>query len=169
MAGLIEEQMSQPVPEDPVQEEMEPEVEPEDDAALIEALRYVESRLYEDQLGESVAKALASGPDNPRLLAETIYKIVQKADTETGGDIAEENLPYLAMPVMEEVLTIAEEVGVNVTEQLISKVWKNMIQIFLDDHGVDSAGVVDALKAVDDDEFANFARQINEQEVAVNG
>lgn len=179
MVGLLEseivDQQSNPQAQEPVEEmpveempvdesneeseDTESTIDPEEDPALEAALRYVESRLYDSDLSEKIGKTVSSSSGNPMLLAETIYKLVQKADTETEGNVAEENLVYLAMRVMDEVMTIAEESGLQVSEELVSKVWKSLIEIFVKDQGIDPAEIKTAMSAVSDSDFASFARE----------
>lgn len=179
MAGLMQQPgMEQPpqeqAPQDPMAEEQmpqeqmpedeEPLVEEEDDAALQQAYAFVHEKLYADDYAGQMAEIFKDAGAAPQIVAQMTYKLSQAADTKTGAQIAEENLLPLGLFTMTELFEVAEAAGADVKADTVSKAMKALILIFLEDHDMDSTEMQAALSAVDDKDFAKFAKENQDKE-----
>jgi hypothetical protein len=149
-------QQGGPIPAEDVMDDQE-EVPEEQDQALIAAYQWVHSQLYQGPVGEQIAEVVGSMPNPVAALSDISYKLTQAADTQTQGQIAEENLVPLAVFVMNEVLEMAEKAGATVSSADVSKIFKKMIITYLKDNGMDTTQIEQAMAAVDDNEFAAMA------------
>ena len=129
-----------------------------DDPALEKAIEYIGQRLYSEDLslsiGEQVDKSERSDPASLALIA---YKLAEAADANADGDVKEENLSILGMLSLNEVMTIAEKTGMQVTPADASAAFKQMVVMFAEDQGVPPEQV-QALSA--------SMAQVNDQQLA---
>lgn len=135
------------------------------DAALQQALDHIAKVLYQDDAATKIAEVLRDMGNAPQILAQIAYKTAQGADTATQGNVAEEDLAMLGAVALNEVLEIASEVGIDVTEALQSKVFKKMALIYAEDQGIDTAPIKKAFEKINDDEFGEFAKEAQNQEL----
>ena len=135
-----------------------------DDPALESAINFLGSKLYTEDLSLQIAEQLdKSSVSMPKILATIAYKLAERSDTETDGDIKEENLSILGMMALNEVFTIAEETGMNTTSADISAAFKHMIVLFAQDQGLPQEQVqslANAMAQVNDEQFAQEAENM---------
>jgi len=138
-------------------EEMGEEVPIEADQALQEAVNWIGEKLYGTPLAQELASQMRGGKIQPAILATFAYSLSEKADTATGGNIAAENLSYLAIIALNEVVEVAISSGAQVPPEAISKAMQHMITKYLQDQGVDTSQIERAMEKVDDKEVAALA------------
>jgi len=128
----------------------------ENDGALADAIEYIGSRLYDENLAGEVARALDGAPKAmPKILAGIAYKLAQAADTETNGEVMEENLSILGMLALNEIITIAEASGMAISGATASAAMKQMVIMYAEDNGIPS------------DELAGLMANVSDQDVAM--
>jgi len=162
MKGLMEQAGSEEKEMSP-EETMVASSDPEGlgDEALTKAIEFVGKRLYEDDMATQIAKTFDGAPTAvPQMIAMLAYKLAQSADTETGGEIREENLSVLGVMTLGEILTVAEATGMQVDGPTASKAMQEMILIYAEDNGVDPTELAAAMGQVDDNEVDMVADQL---------
>ena len=148
-----------------------------DDPALESAMNYMGKKLYSEDLAESIASALGQSDSvQPRNMAMAAMRLAELSDAETDGDIKEENISILGMAALNEVATIAEAAGVNVTGADVSAAFQEMVIMFAEDQGLppeEVANLRNAMAQVSDQELAaeaealpdNFDEMIPDQDL----
>jgi len=135
-----------------------------DDPALESAINYMGKKLYTEDLAEDIASTFSqSDRAQPRLMAMAALKLAEASDAETDGDIKEENLSILGMMALNEVFTIAEQTGVQVSGADVSAAFKEMVIMFAEEQGLSAeevASLKDAMAQVNDQELAAEAEAL---------
>ena len=130
------------------------------DPALTKAIEYIGQRLYSEEMGNEIAKAFDDSPvANAEGIAIIAYKLAQKADEETGGEIEEENLSVLGMLTLNEVLTVAEAAGMPINGETAAKAMKRMVMMFAANNGIPAEQLQEAFSQVDDGQLAQAAAE----------
>ena len=130
------------------------------DPALSKAMDYVGERLYSEDVGEQIARSFDNSPTaNPDAIAVIAYKLTQKADEASGGEVAEENLSVLGMLTLNEVLTVAEAAGMPIKPETAVTAMKRMIIMFASDNGIPAEQLQDAFAQVDDAQVSQAAAE----------
>ena len=130
------------------------------DPALTKSIEYVGERLYSEEIGAEIAAAFDSSPtDNPDAIALIAYKLTQKADEASGGEIAEENLSLLGMLTLNEVLTVAEAAGMPIDPETGAKAMKRMVVMFAADNGIPIEQIQKAFSQVNESELSLAAEE----------
>jgi hypothetical protein len=162
MEGLMEQAGS-------TQEEMTPKEamvagsDPDDmgDEALTKAIEFVGKRLYEANMSTEIAKAFdGSTTAQPKIIASIAYRLAQAADTNTGGEIREENLSVLGILTLNEVITVADAAGMPIDGATASKAMQEMILTYAEDNGLDTTELAQAMGQVDDNEMDMVAQEL---------
>jgi hypothetical protein len=129
------------------------------DPALVEAIDFMGERLYEDGLADEIAQTLEQSPTSmPKILAQIAYKLAQSADTETEGEIAEENLSILGMVALNEIMTLADAAGMPLEPADASAAMKEMVILFAQDNGIPADEISQALAGINNQEMAMAAQ-----------
>jgi hypothetical protein len=181
MAGLIQEQMmgEQPVDELMPEEEMNPEMgmdpgmqmgmgedpmledDDEDldteDPTFQAAMQYAMQALYENEAARDVAQSLQSAADPVEALADVSYEITALVDERTDGEVPDELLVLLATTIMEEVADIGEAAGVEYQPAEIAEAFQLVIIRFLQENGMDTTELEQAMDQVDPSVFEQAA------------
>lgn len=167
MQGILSQQQpqeqQQATPQEPEMAE-EQEAEAGDDPALLEAYKWVHTKLYSEEFGARISDAIKSQQGSAKLLANIAYKLAQGADTATGGNIAEENLVALGIFTLNEVYEIAEASGGQVDAAALNEAFKAMVVMWLQDQGQDTSQIEQAMNAVPSDGFAQGVEEMVGQE-----
>jgi hypothetical protein len=130
------------------------------DPALTKSIEYVGERLYSEEVGTEIAAAFDASPtDNPDAIALIAYKLTQKADEASGGEIAEENLSLLGMLTLNEVLTVAEAAGMPIKPETGAKAMKRMVVMFAADNGIPIEQIQEAFSQVSESELSLAAEE----------
>lgn len=130
------------------------------DPALSKAIDFVGQRLYSEEVGEQIASTFDNSPTaNPDAIAVIAYKLTQKADEVTGGEIAEENLSVLGMLTLNEVLTVAEAAGMPIKPETAVTAMKRMVIMFASDNGIPAEQLQEAFAQVDDAQVGQAAAE----------
>ena len=168
MEGLME-QAGSTQEETMPQEEMTPKEamvagsDPDDmgDEALTKAIEFVGQRLYEADMSTEIARTFDGSPTaQPKIIASIAYKLAQAADTKTGGEIREENLSVLGILTLNEIITVADAAGMPIDGATASKAMQEMILIYAEDNGLDTAELAQAMGQVDDNEMDMVAQEL---------
>jgi hypothetical protein len=143
MAGLIQQQMGAPAPEqqppgamsaqDPAmmqqsaEEDVGTDVEDidENNPGFQAALNMAMQALYEAGAAEDVAQALVSAPDPIEGLANTAYEMVEVSASRVEG-FDEEYLPLLAIVILGELTDIADAAGKPYQPSQVAEAFKQM-------------------------------------------
>ena len=175
MAGLIQEQMmgeqpaGAPMPEDEMNPGMgmemgmgeDPMLDDEDldteDPAFQAAVQLAMQALYENGAARDVATSLQNAPSPVEGLANVSYDITSLVDERTDGQVPDELLVLLASTIMEEVADIGEAAGVEYQPAEIAEAFKMMILRFLQENGMNTAELEQAMNQVDPSVFEQAA------------
>jgi hypothetical protein len=181
MAGLIEQQVGAPAPEqqpagampveDPAMMQQSAEMEPGETEDLDEnnpgfqtALKIAMQALYEAGAAEDAAQALLSAPDPIEGLANTAYEMVEVAASRVEV-FDEEYLPLLAIVLLSELTDIAEAAGKPYQPAQVAEAFKQMTLRFLQEQGADISELQAAMDQVDPAVFDQAAAQQEEMPV----
>lgn len=167
MAGLIQQQMAGQAPVDAQQEEAAMQsVEQNDDAEPNEqdpnyqaALELAMKTLYQDGAAKDVATQLKAAGDKVSGLSDVAYEITSVVDERTQGAIPDELLVAFAMKVLEEVVEIADAAGLDPQPEEVAQAFQQMILRYLNENGVDTAQLQQAMSQVDPAVFREAAEQ----------
>lgn len=171
MAGLIQNEMGgapQGMPPGAMQEQMpmgaeqESDVD-ENDPSFQEALGLAMESLYSNEAAMDVSQQLKSAQNLTDALASVAYDITAVIDERTNGDVPDELLVPLAMKVLEEVVEIAEASGLKPTPEDVALAFKQMILRFLQEQGVDTSQLDQAMSQVDPSVFRQAAEENTEE------
>lgn len=168
MAGLIQNEMA-PAPAEEAQMGMnemqgaeEGEVD-ENDPSFQQALGLAMESLYSNEAAMDVSQQLKSAQNLTDGLAAVAYDITSVIDERTNGDVPDELLVPLAMKVLEEVVEIAEASGLDPTPEDVAMAFKQMILRFLQEQGVDTSQLDQAMSEVDPSVFRQVAEENTEE------
>jgi ketopantoate reductase len=145
------------------QEEQDEEPLNEDDPTFKSAIDFVMQALYSAQAAKDIAKQLKSAPDLQTGMADVAYNITAIADEKTQGSLADEYLAPLAMKVLEEVVEIADAAGLQPTPESVAIAFKTMILRYLQEQGVDTTQLDQAMSQIDPAQFGGMEEQQEEQ------
>lgn len=166
MAGLIQEEMQQ---EAPVEEQMAegaegeaPEVD-ESDPTYQQALGLAMEALYGAEAAKDISQQLKSGGNLVDSMASVAYDMTSVIDERTNGDVPDELLVPLAMQVLEEVVEIADASGLNPQPEDVALAFKQMIIRYLQEQGVDTSQLDQAMSQVDPSVFRQAAEENTEE------
>lgn len=168
MAGLIQKSMGAPDGAEEKQEQtqgMPQENEAaeggadENDPAFKGALEYAMKVLYEEQAAKDVSQSLKSAPSVSQGMADVAYDITSIVDEKTQGAVPDELLVLLGMRILEEIAEIADASGLNPSTADVAQSFKTMLLRFLQENGVDTAQLQQAMDQVDPSVFEQGAEQ----------
>lgn len=152
MQGLLQQPTAEPM--------QDGGAEVQSDPALAKSMQYVGERLYSEEIGAEIAAAFDSSPtDNPDAIALIAYKLTQKADEASDGQVAEEDLSILAMLTLNEVLTVAEAAGMPIDPETGAKAMKRMVVMFAADNGIPLEQIQESFSQVNESELALAAQE----------
>lgn len=167
MAGLIQNEMGA-APAGEAQMGMnemqgaEGEVD-ENDPTFQQALALAMESLYSNEAAMDVSQQLKSAPNLVDGLAAVAYDMTAVIDERTNGDVPDELLVPLAMKVLEEVVEIAEASGLEPQPEDVALAFKQMILRFLQEQGVDTSQLDEAMNEVDPSVFRQAAEENTEE------
>ena len=176
MAGLIQQEMGgAPANGAPPQDQMPPaqqggqmpmddeaseaDAPGEDDPAFQQALTYAYEVLYKNEAAKDIAKQIKAAPSVAEGMADIAYNITSIIDEKTNGDVPDEMLIPLAMNVLEEVGEIAGAAGMEPAPEDVAAAFKTMILRYLQDQGMDTSQLQQAMDKVDPSVFRQAAEQ----------
>mgnify|MGYP001169024054 FL=1 len=148
-----------------------------DDPALDQAVQYLGSRLYEEDIASKIATVTeGSRESQPQMLALIAYRLAESSDATTDGDIKEENLSVIAMVALNEVMEIAEQSGMEVGPEDAAIAFRHMVTLFAQEQGLNPEQVKQltaAMSEVDTSQLVaemdnlpdNFADQLPDEEM----
>ncbi len=176
MAGLISEQMqgasgapAGQMPSDPMAEQMtsdqmgEEQEDNVDDPNFDVAVQYLNEVLYAQEAAKDISKQLQSAPDLAAGMSDVAYNITSIIDDKTDGNVPDEFLVPLAMQVLEEVVDIAEATGLNPQPEDTASAFKQMILRYLQEQGLDTTQLDEAMSQVDTSVFRQVAEEKTEE------
>ena len=168
MAGLIQEEMQQQPAE---QEQMEAGAADEgseadeSDPNFQQALALAMEGLYGNEAAKDISQQLKHGENLVDTMASVAYDMTAIIDERTDGQVPDELLVPLAMKVLEEVVEIADASGLNPQPEDVALAFKQMILRYLQEQGVDTTQLDQAMSQVDPTVFRQAAEENTEQEV----
>lgn len=165
MAGLIQNEMGA-APEQMAQMgmgEMEGDEADESDPKFQEALALAMESLYSNEAAMDVSQQLKSAGNLTDALAAVAYDMTAVIDERTNGEVPDELLVPLAMKVLEEVVEIAQASGLDPQPEDVALAFKQMILRFLQEQGVDTSQLDEAMNAVDPSVFRQAAEENTEE------
>jgi hypothetical protein len=176
VAGLISEQMqgaggmpAGQMPPDPMAGQMSPDMMGEeqeanpDDPNFDDAVEYLNEVLYGQAAAKDISSQLKSAPDLAAGLSDVAYNITSILDEKTDGNVPDEMLVPLAMKVLEEVVEIAEATGLDPQPEDIATAFKQMILRYLQEQGLDTTQLDEAMNQVDPSVFRKVAEENTEE------
>lgn len=168
MAGLIQNEMGAAPAEQPqmgmneMQGAEESDVD-ENDPAFQEALGLAMESLYGNQAAMDVSQQLKAAPNITDGMASVAYDMTAVIDERTDGQVPDELLVPLAMKVLEEVVEIAEASGLDPQPEDVALAFKQMILRYLQEQGLDTSQLDQAMSQVDPAEFRKVAEENTEE------
>jgi hypothetical protein len=135
----------------------------ENDPTFQQALALAMESLYSNEAAMDVSQQLKSAQNLQDALANVSYDITVVIDERTNSDVPDELLVPLAMKVLEEVVEIAEASGLSPTPQDVALAFKQMILRFLQEQGVDTSQLDQAMNEVDPSVFSKIAEENTEE------
>lgn len=182
MAGLISEQMQgasempaeqmpssqmpagqMPLGQMPPAEEANEENINVDEPNYKAAVEYLNEVLYSQAAAKDISKQLNSAQDLSDAMANVSYDITGILDEKTNGNVPDELLVPLAMKVLEEVVEIADATGLDPQPEDVATAFKKMILRYLQEQGLDTAQLDQAMKQVDPAVFRQAAEENTEE------
>lgn len=182
MAGLISEQMQNaggmpaqqmppdqmaggqmPMGEMPLAEEANEEDINLDEPNYKAAIDYMNEVLYSQAAAKDISKQLNSAQDLADAMANVSYDITSILDEKTDGNVPDELLVPLAMKVLEEVVEIAEATGLDPQPEDVAAAFKKMILRYLQEQGLDTTQLDEAMNQVDPSVFRQVAEEKTEE------
>lgn len=161
MAGLVNQQMQ----EMPAEENAEGNVQDESNPVFQSAIQYLNEVLYSKEAAKDISQQLKSAPSIVDGMANVAYDVTAVIDEKTNGDVPDELLVPLAMKVLEEIVEIADATGLNPQPEDVALAFKQMILRYLQEQGLDTTQLDDAMSQVDPSVFRQAAEENTEQEV----
>ena len=180
MAGLIQQKMAaggaapqEAMPPMPAEEQMpadamaqgEDEGPTEDDPTFQTAVQFAMEALYSKEAAKDISKQLKAAPGLVDGMANIAYDITSVVDERTDGNVPDELLVPLAMKILEEVVEIADATGLDPQPEDVALAFKQMILRYLQEQGVDTTQLDQAMSQVDPTVFRQAAEENTEQEV----
>jgi hypothetical protein len=166
MAGLIANEMQEAEGMPPEMamgaNQGEPEVD-ESDPKFQEALALAMESLYSNEAAMDVSKQLKSAGDLTDALANVAYDITAVIDERTNGQVPDELLVPLAMKVLEEVVEIANASGLDPQPENVAMAFKQMVLRYLQEQGLDTSQLDQAMSQVDPSVFRQAAEENTEE------
>lgn len=135
----------------------------ENDPSYQQALALAMESLYSNEAAMDVSKQLKAGGNLTDSLANVAYDITAVIDERTDGQVPDELLVPLAMKVLEEVVEIAEASGLDPQPEDVAMAFKQMILRFLQEQGVDTSQLDQAMSEVDPSVFRQAAEENTEE------
>jgi hypothetical protein len=177
MAGLIQEQMmgEEPeleqegmpqgaMPEEELPEEDEGEFD-ENEPNYQTALQYAMEALYGTGAAKDVSAQLKAAPGLMEGMANIAYDITATVDERTDGNVPDDMLVPLAMKILEEVVEIADASGLDPQPEDVALAFKTMILRYLQEQGLDTSQLDQAMSQVDPTVFRKAAEEEQAEEV----
>ena len=121
----------------------------ENNPAFKQAIAYAMKVLYEQQAAKDISKSLKAAGSVAEGMAKVAYDIVGIVDDKTQGAVPDELLTLLGMKILEEVADIAEASGLKPSNQDVAEAFKMMLLRFLQENGVDTSQLEQAMNQVD--------------------
>ena len=121
------------------------------------ALTLAYEALYKGEAAKDVAKQLKAAPSPAQGMADVTYNITQVVNDRVNDAVPDELLGVLAMNILEQVGEIAEAAGLNPQPEDIAEAFKTMLLRFLDEQGVDTTQLKQAMDQVDPSVFRQAA------------
>ena len=121
------------------------------------ALTLAYEALYKGEAAKDVAKQLKAAPDVAQGMADVAYNITQISNDRVNDAVPDELIGVLAMNILEEVGEIAEAAGLDPQPEDIAEAFKTMLLRFLDEQGVDTTQLKQAMDSVDPSVFRQAA------------
>lgn len=182
MAGLIQKQMAagsenEEMEREPVEgqgpdgsamhEGMEGEApEANDESGIDEnepnyqaGLQYAMEALYGTGAAKDVSAQLKAAPNLVEGMANIAYDITATVDERTDGNVPDELLVPLAMKILEEVVEIADATGLDPQPEDVALAFKTMILRYLQEQGLDTTQLDQAMSQVDPSVFRKAAEE----------
>ncbi len=166
MAGLIQQQMTGGAPTSEQENAAAMDVanddmaEPnEQDPNFQAALELAMKALYADGAAKDVATQLKAAGSKVDGMADVAYEITSVVDERTQGSIPDELLVAFAMRVLEEVVEIGEAAGLDPQPEEVAQAFQQMILRYLNENGVDTSQLQQAMSQVDPNLFRQAAQQ----------
>lgn len=167
MAGLIQQQMAGGMPAEEQQEQAamqsvgkNNDAEPnEEDPNFQAALELAMKTLYQDGAAKDVATQLKAAGGVVEGMANVAYEITSVVDERTQGAIPDELLIPFGMKVLEEVVEIADAAGLDPKPEDVANAFQQMILRYLNENGVDTSQLQQAMSQVDPSVFREAAEQ----------
>lgn len=144
-------EMMQPQP--PADPSVEKPEADENDPTFQAAIEYMMQVLYDKKAAVDVAKSLKTTKDPVEALANTAYEITSVIDEKTEGKVPDELFALLASRVLEEVATIAEAAGIDVSGANLAQAMKTMILRYMGEQGADTTQLQAAMDKVNPEDF----------------
>lgn len=163
MAGLIEQQMGGAPAEEQMQPGMDPGMEMEEggpdesDPTFQAGLEFMMEALYGAGAAKNISKQLKAAPTIVQGMADVAYDITAIVDEKTGGNIPDELLVPMAMKALEEVVEIADASNLNPQPEDVALAFKTMILRYMQEQGVDTTQLDQAMSQVDPSAFRKLA------------
>lgn len=113
------------------------------------AIDYAMKVLYEQQAAKDVSTSLKSAPSTSEGMADVAYNISSIVDEKTNGEVPDELIMLLGMKILEEVADIAEASGLKPSNQDVAEAFKLMLLRFLQEQGMDTTQLQQAMDQID--------------------
>ena len=113
------------------------------------AIQYANKVLYEQQAAKDVSQSLKSAQSVSKGMADVAYDIASIVDEKTQGQVPDELLMLLGMKILEEIADIAEASGLQPSNQDVADAFKQMLLRFLQEQGMDTSQLQQAMDQID--------------------
>lgn len=163
MAGLINEQMQAPAEQEQMPMGAEGGEAGLDDPTFQQATQYLQEVLYGQQAAKEISQQLKSAPNLVDGMSSVAYDITGIVDEKTDGNVPDELLVSLAMQVLEEVVEIADATGLNPQPEDVALAFKQMILRYLQEQGLDTSQLDEAMSQVDPSVFRQASEENTEE------
>ena len=129
----------------------------ENDPVFKKAIEFAMDALYNKGAAKDISSQLKSAPSLVEGMASVSYDITSIVDEKTQGQVPDELLVPLAMKVLEEIVEIAEATGLDPQPEDVAGAFKQMILRYLQEQGVDTSQLDQAMSQVDPSLFREAA------------
>ena len=122
-------------------------------------VEYLNQVLYSEGAAKDISQQLKAAPNLVDGMSSIAYDITTIVDERTDGKIPDEMLVPMAMKVLEEVVEIADATGLDPKPEDIAESFKKMILRYLQEQGIDTTQLDQAMSQVDPSVFNQISEE----------
>lgn len=129
----------------------------ESNPAYLKAKELMLSKLYEEGVADGLGQAILAAPDPLQGVIDQVMALLDVMEQATQGSVPDELVMPFVVDTISEVVEIAEKVGVQLAEDQIAVVVREVLAQVVETLGGDSTAIREEMASIDPAEVARQA------------